>query len=124
MENDKEFIEKRAFRRSAVSLPVVYYVSVPPFKKKLKIRARSKDLSEGGIGFVASNNPSSFVTTLQIELPAKAKTGASRKSQPRIISVKARIIFSRSVNEDVFASGACFVKISKRNMALLKKVLS
>ena len=65
--------ERRKVPRAAVSLPVAYNISIPPFKDKLKIRARTKNISKKGISFITSNEPNSLVMALQIELPPKDK---------------------------------------------------
>lgn len=127
MKDKQKKLERRAFRRTAVSLPVIYDITIPPFKQKLKIRARTKDISEAGIGFVASNKPDSLVANLQIELPPKGKSSKSVKQPTKFINIKAKIVYSKPITEeyeDILASGAYFVKISKKDAILLKKLIA
>ena len=127
MEDKQKFVERRAFPRVTISLPVIYDITIPPFKQKLKIKARAKDISEAGIGFVAGNKPDSLLTKLQIELPPKDKNTTSTKHVPKFITIKAKILYSQPIKdngEDIFSSGACFVKISKKDAILLKKLIA
>ena len=127
MKVKEKFIEKRALPRTAVSLPVVYNITMPPFKQKLKIRARTKDISEAGIGFVASNKANTLITKVQIELPPKSKSSKLRKRAAKFITLNAKIVYSKPIAgdcEDILATGACFIKIGKKEAILLKKLIA
>lgn len=124
MKNKQKNIEKRASHRFAISLPITYNITIPPFKRRLKIRAVTKDISTRGIGFVVSNKPP-LVMNLQIGFPAKGKSGKSTK--PKFINVKARIAHSKPISKkhkDIFRTGVCFVELSKKDVILLRKFLS
>jgi len=123
MKNKQKNVEKRASRRFAISLPVTYNITIPPFKKQLKIRTVAKDISERGIGFVVSNKPP-LVMNLQIGFPAKDKSVKSTKS--KFINVKARVTHSQPISKehkDIFRTGVCFIELSKNDMVLLRKFL-
>jgi len=123
MKNKQKNVEKRVSRRFAISLPVTYNITIPPFKKQLKIRAITKDISTRGIGFVGSNKPP-LVMNLQIGFPPKDKSVKSTKS--KFINVKARITHSEPISKehkDIFRTGVCFVELSKNDVVLLRKFL-
>jgi len=124
MKNKQKNVEKRVSRRFAISLPVTYNITIPPFKKQLKIKAITKDISARGIGFVVSNKPPSLVMNLQIGFPPKNKSVKSTKS--KFINVKARITHSEPISKehkDIFRTGVCFVELSKNDVVLLRKFL-
>lgn len=124
MKGKKKNIERRASPRFDISLPIIYNMTIPPFKHKLKIRALTKDISAGGIGFVGSNKITSPIMNLQIGLPAKGRGAKSTKF--RFISAKVRIVYSQPIakgHKDILRTGACFVELSKNDMILLKKLL-
>ncbi len=123
MKNKKKNIEKRTSRRFAISLPVTYNITIPPFKKRLKIRTITKDISARGIGFVGSNKPP-LVMNLRIGFPPKDKSVKSIK--PKFINVKARVTHSEPISKehkDIFRTGVCFVELSKKDVVLLRKFL-
>jgi len=123
MKNKQNNVEKRASRRFAISLPITYNITIPPFKKQLKIRTIAKDISARGIGFVVSNKPP-LVMNLQIGFPPKDKSVKSTKS--KFINVKARITHSKPISKehkDIFRTGVCFVELSKNDVVLLRKFL-
>jgi len=123
MKNKQKNVEKRASRRFAISLPVTYNITMPPFKKQLKIKAITKDISARGIGFVVSNKPP-LVMNLQIGFPPKDKSVKSTK--PKFINVKARIAYSQPISKehkDIFHTGVCFVELSKKDVVLLREFL-
>lgn len=123
MKNKQKNVEKRASRRFAISLPVTYNITIPPFKKQLKIRAITKDISTRGIGFVGSNKPP-LVMNFQIGFPPKDKSVKSTKA--KFINVKARITYSKPISKedkDIFRTGVCFVELSKKDVILLRKFL-
>lgn len=124
MRNKKKDVERRASRRFSISLPVTYNVKIPPFEKQLKIKTIAKDISTRGIGFVSSNKPP-LVMNLQIGFPPGDKSIKSTKS--RFINVKAQVAYSRPISEedkDIFRTGVCFVELSEKDVALLRKFLS
>jgi len=124
MKNKEKKVERRASRRFAISLPVTYNITVPPFKKQLKIRTIAKDISTRGISFVGSNRPPSVVMNLQIGFPPKDKSVKS--TEPKFIKVKARIAHSEPISEehkDIFRTGVCFVELSKNDVVLLREFL-
>ena len=124
MKNKQKNVEKRASRRFDISLPVTYNITIPPFKKQLKIRTIAKDISARGIGFVGSNKPPLLAMNLQIGFPPKDKSVKSTK--PKFINVKARIAYSQPISKehkDIFRTGVCFVELSKKDVVLLRKFL-
>lgn len=123
MKSKQKNVERRASRRFDISLPVTYNITIPPFKKQLKIRTIAKDISARGIGFVVSNKPP-LVMNLQIGFLPKDKSVKSTK--PKFISVKARIAYSQPISKkhkDIFHTGVCFVELSKNDVVLLRKFL-
>jgi len=124
MKNKQKNVEKRASRRFAISLPVTYNITMPPFKEQLKIRTIAKDISARGIGFVGSNKPPLLVMNLQIGFPPKDKSVKSTKS--KFINVKARIAHTQPISKehkDIFRTGVCFVELSKNDVVLLREFL-
>lgn len=124
MKNKQKNVEKRVSRRFDISLPITYNITIPPFKKQLKIRTIAKDISARGIGFVGSNKPPLLVMNLQIGFPPKDKSVKSTKS--KFINVKARIAYSQPISKehkDIFRTGVCFVELSKKDVVLLRKFL-
>lgn len=118
-------VERRKDPRFAISLPVSYKITVPPFKKQLKIKGTTKDISAGGAGIVASHMPTAPVMNLQIELPSIGKD--AKTSKPNLITPKVRIGYSKPISKehkDIYSTGVCFVEISKRDMVLLRKSLN
>ncbi len=123
MKNKQKNVERRASRRFDISLPVTYNITIPPFKKQLKIRTIAKDISARGIGFVVSNKPP-LVMNLQIGFPPKDKSVKSTKS--KFINVKAHIVYSQPISKkhkDIFRTGVCFVELSENDVVLLRKFL-
>ncbi len=124
MKNKQKNVEKRASRRFAMSLPVIYNITIPPFKKQLKIKTITKDISTRGIGFVGSNKPP-LVMNLQIGFPPKDKSVKSAKS--KFVNVKAQVAYSQPISKehkDIFRTGVCFVELSKKDVILLRKFLN
>ena len=114
MEREKKSAERRVSPRFAVSLPITYDTTIPPFKQPLKIRAVTSDMGKGDLSFIASHAPSSRIKNLQIELPSK------------MIKAKARIVYSQPISEDqqdIFRTGVRFMETSKSDQGLLKQFL-
>jgi hypothetical protein len=124
MKNKQKNAERRSSRRFAISLPITYNITIPPFKKQVKIRTIAKDVNARGIGFVVSNKPASSVMNLQIGFSPKAKSVESTKS--KFIKVKARIVYSQPISKehkDIFRTGVCFVELGKNDVVLLRELL-
>ena len=113
-------IERRKFPRKKISLPLTYLLTEEPFKKSVRIRARTKDISQGGLAFISGNQPNTLTVGLNIQLSPKKK---SKKA----IKTKARIVWSKPVSnrdKNIFTTGVCFLQLTKREYSLLTRELA
>ncbi len=116
----KRRTERRKFPRKKISLPLTYLLTEEPFKKSVQIRAMTKNISQGGLAFISGNQPNTLTVGLNIQLSSKKK---SKKG----IKTKARIVWSKPVStkdKNIFATGVCFLQLSKKDYSLLNKELA
>ncbi|MCM8756743.1 MAG: PilZ domain-containing protein [Candidatus Omnitrophica bacterium] len=118
--------ERRKSPRFTISLPVNYNFNILPKRGSVKIRARSKDISKDGISFVSSNQPPKSFIDIQIELLPSPKNKIVKRVSYSFIKAKVKILHSQPVSKediDIFSTGGCFVKMSKKDASLLRELL-
>lgn len=112
----KKRIIKRKQKRFKISIPIEFYIPLEHTKRKVKIRAVTKDVSRTGFSFV-----SSCAVTKQRTVRFILKVPDFTTDKDKVFSLKGTVKWNNPVKPSVIRqTGVCLLK--GRNLVIMKQI--